>query len=76
MLLLDTNVILSGGRFGSFAFTEALALCVGAKANVPNVRLAEIELKKKCGGKNKKYRGVSNECRLTRCPVEISSVCW
>jgi hypothetical protein len=33
-----------GWRFGSFAFAEALALCVGAKANVPNGRLAKMEL--------------------------------
>jgi len=38
MFLFDTNVILCGGRFGSFAFAEALALCVGAKAKEPNVR--------------------------------------
>jgi hypothetical protein len=76
MLVLGTNVIRCGGRFGSFAFAEALALCVGAKANVPNVRLAKIELKKMCGGENKKYRRVGNECRLTRCSFEIWSVCW
>jgi len=27
-----------------------------------------FELKKMCGGENKKYRRVGNECRLTRCP--------
>jgi len=63
-------------RIGSFGFAEGSALCVGAKPNVPLVRLAEIELKKMCGGKNKKYRRVGNECRLTRCPVEIWSACW
>lgn len=49
MLVLDTNVIRCGGRFGSFAFAEVLALCDWAKANppagragVPNVRLAKI----------------------------------
>jgi len=26
------------------------------------VRLAKIELKKMCGGENKKYRSVGNEC--------------
>jgi hypothetical protein len=31
---------------GSFAFAEGLALCVGAKANVPFVRLAKIVFKK------------------------------
>jgi hypothetical protein len=76
MLVLGTNVILCGWRFGSFAFAEALALCVGAKANVPNVRLVKIELKKMCGGENKKYRRVGNECRLTRCSFEIWTVCW
>jgi hypothetical protein len=77
-ILFNSNSKLdcSVGRFGSFAFAEALALCVGAKANVPNVRLAKIELKKMCGGENKKYRRVGNECRLTRCPFEIWSVCW
>src|SRR5690554_6289351 len=29
-----------------------------------------------CGGENKKYRRVGNECRLTRCPFSIWSVCW
>ena len=29
-----------------------------------------------CGGENKKYRRVGNECRLTRCPILIWSVCW
>ncbi len=76
MLVLGTNVIRCVRRFGSFAFAEGLALSVGAKANVPNVRLAKIELKKMCGGENKKYRRVGNECRLSCCPVEIWSVCW
>ncbi|MCX6319711.1 MAG: hypothetical protein NTW29_20700 [Bacteroidetes bacterium] len=58
------------------AFAEGLACALGAKANVPFVRLAKIELKKMCGGENKKYRRVGNECRLTRCPFEIWSVCW
>ena len=61
---------------GSLAFAEGLACALGAKANVPFVRLAKIELKKMCGGENKKYRRVGNECRLTRCPFEIWSVCW
>jgi hypothetical protein len=47
-----------------------------AKPNVPNVRLAKIELKKSAVGKNKKYRRVGNECRLTRCSFEICSVFW
>lgn len=35
----------------------------------------KIELKKMCGGENKKYRRVGNECRLSCCPVAIWSVC-
>jgi hypothetical protein len=31
----------------------------------------KIELKKMCGGENKKYRRVGNECRLSCGPVEI-----
>jgi len=53
-----------------------LACAVGAKANVPFAGRYKIELKKMCGGENKKYRSVGNECRLTRCPLEIWSVCW
>jgi hypothetical protein len=64
------------GRNGSLAFAEGLACAVGAKANVPFAGGNKIELKKMCGGKNKKYRRVGNECRLTRCPLEIWSVCW
>jgi hypothetical protein len=47
-----------------------------AKPNVPFVRLAKIELKKSAVEKNKKYRRVSKECRLNRCPFMIWSVCW
>jgi len=64
------------GRNGSLAFAEGLAWAVGAKANVPFASRHKIELKKMCGGENKKYRRVGNECRLTRCPFEIWSVCW
>jgi len=39
------------------------------------VRLAKIELKKMCGGENKKYRRVGNECRLSCCPFVIWFVC-
>jgi hypothetical protein len=70
------NLLVRWQKSGSFGFAEGSALCVGAKPNVPLVRLAKIELKKMCGGENKKYRRVSNEFRLTRCSVEISSVCW
>jgi hypothetical protein len=60
-------------KSGYFAFAESLALSLGAKTNV---RLAKIELKKMCGGENKKYRRFGNECRLTRCSFEIWSVRW
>ena len=39
------------GKKGSFGFAEALALCVGAKLNVPLVRLAKIVFKKVRWGK-------------------------
>jgi hypothetical protein len=59
---------------GSFGFAKGRLVC-RAKPNVPFVRLAKIELKKMCGGENKKYRRVGNECRLSCCPVAIWSVC-
>ena len=62
-------------KSGSFGFAEGSALCVGAKPNVPLVRLAKIVFKKVRWKKNKKHR-VGNECRLTRCPVSIWSVCF
>jgi hypothetical protein len=34
-----------------------------------------FELKKMCGGENKKYRRVGNECRLTRCPFVVLFLC-
>ena len=43
-------------KSGSFGFAEGSALCVGAKPNVPLVRLAKLFLKKCCGEKNKKHR--------------------
>ncbi len=46
-----------------------------AACKCANVRLAKIELKKMCGGENKKYRRVGNECRLTRCPFVVSFLC-
>jgi hypothetical protein len=63
-------------KSGSFAFIEGSALIVVAKANVPLVRLAKIELKKMCVGKYEKYRRVGKECRLSCCPVEIWTLCW
>ena len=54
---------------------RSVGLVCRAKPNVPLVRWAKIELKKMCGGENKKYRRVGNECRLTRCPFAIWSVC-
>jgi hypothetical protein len=40
---------------GSFGFAEGLALCFGAKPNVPFERLAKIIFKKMRWGKKKKY---------------------
>jgi len=62
-------------KSGSFGFAEGSALCVGAKPNVPLVRLAKIVFKKVRWQKNKKHWG-RLECRLTRCPVAIWSVCF
>jgi hypothetical protein len=59
---------------GSFASLGCGLDCVACKCAVCGS--AKIELKKMCGGENKKYRRVGNECRLTRCPFEICSVCW
>ena len=61
---------------GSLAFAEGLACVLGAKANVPFAGWHKIELKKMCGGENKKYRRVGNECRFTRCLFAIWSVCF
>jgi hypothetical protein len=70
------NVIVGAlAKNGSFGFAKGRLVC-RSKPNVPFVRLAKIELKKMCGGENKKYRRVGNECRLSCCPVEIWSVCW
>jgi len=64
------KVISALARSGYFGFAEGRTVC-RAKPNVPNVRLAKIELKKMCDEENKKYRRVGKECRLIRCPFEI-----
>ena len=51
-----------------------VGLCVGAKPNVPFVRLAKIVFKKVRRKKNKKHR-VGNEFRLTLRPFVISFLC-
>jgi hypothetical protein len=57
-----------------FWLCEGLAMCVGAKPNVPLAGWLKIVFKK-CGlEKNKKHRD-GNECRLTRCPFVISFLC-
>jgi hypothetical protein len=50
-------------KSGSFGFAETLALCVGAKPNVPLVRLAKIVFKKVRVGKKYKTRSVGLSCR-------------
>jgi hypothetical protein len=74
VIIKSPNVILCVGKNGSFGFAKRWLVC-RAKPNVPFVRLAKIELKKSAVGKNKKYRRVGKECRLTRCPFVIWSVC-
>jgi hypothetical protein len=49
-------------KSGSFGFAEGLALCVGAKPNVPLVRLAKIVFKK-CGSA-KKIKHEALGCRV------------
>jgi len=44
------------GKFGSFGFAKRWLVC-RAKPNVPNVRLAKIELKKCAVGKIKNTEG-------------------
>jgi len=59
---------------GSFGFAKG-RLVWRAKPNVPFVRLAE-NFKIFCAvGKKIKHRRVGKECRLTRCPNVISSLC-
>jgi hypothetical protein len=61
------------GKNGSFGFAEGAALCVGAKPNVPLVWLARIFFKKVRWVKKTSGR---LECRFTRCPVAIWSLCF
>ncbi|MFN8368835.1 MAG: hypothetical protein U0Y96_16475 [Candidatus Kapaibacterium sp.] len=49
-------------KSGSFGFAEGFALCVGAKPNVPLVRLAKIVFKK-CGSA-KKIKHEALGCRV------------
>jgi len=49
-------------KSGSFGFAEGTALCVGAKPNVPLVRLAKIVFKK-CGSA-KKIKHEALGCRV------------
>jgi len=59
---------------GSFGFAKRWLVC-RAKPNVPFVRLAKIVFKKVRLQKIKKHKG-RLECRITRCPVVIWSVCF
>jgi len=60
---------------GPFDFALGLACAVGAKPNVLTkafgMRWAKIELKKSAVGKNKKYRTVGKEVRLTCFPFDM-----
>jgi len=44
--IINDNILGAVAKNGSFAFAEGSALCGGAKANVPFVRLAKIVFKK------------------------------
>ena len=57
-----------------FWLCEGLAMCVGAKPNVPLAGWLKIVFKK-CGWEKNKKHKVGNECRLTRCPFVISFLC-
>jgi hypothetical protein len=52
------------GENGSFGFAEALGLCVGAKPNVPLVRLVKIGLKKCAVRKKIKHEALG--CRVRK----------
>jgi hypothetical protein len=54
--IINLNILGAVVKNGSFAFAEGSALWVGAKANVPFVRLAKIVFKKVRWKKNKKHR--------------------
>jgi hypothetical protein len=60
----------ASAKNGSFAFAEVSALCVGAKANVPFVRLAKIELKKCAVGKIKNTKGSAMSVGLLVVPLK------
>ena len=66
-------VICAVAKNGSFGFAKG-RLCVSGKTKCTICGLAKIVFKKVRWKKNKKH-WVGNECRLTRCPVAIWSVC-
>jgi hypothetical protein len=62
-------------KSGSFGFAEGSALCVGAKPNVPLVRLAKIVFKKCAVGKKyntKRWAVVSEKSPLLSLYVVLS----
>ena len=65
--------IQSVGKKWLFWFCEALALCVGAKPNVPLVRLAKIVFKKCAVEKNKNTEALAfgSAVCLFNCPVTL-----
>ena len=58
-------------KSGSFGFAEGSALCVGAKPNVPLVRLAKIVFKK-CGSA-KKIKHEALGCRVGLLAVPLQN---
>lgn len=64
----------AGAKLALWILPKGRLVCRG-KSQCANAGRHKIELKKMCGGKNKKYNRVGNECRITRCPVALWSVC-
>lgn len=78
---MPITVIWCGGKIGSFGFACVSACAVGAKPNVPFVRLAKIVFKK-CGSA-KKIKHEALGCRVGKksavkficCPVVSMIFC-
>src|SRR5690554_342102 len=63
-------------EIGSFGFAEGSALCVGAKPNVPLVRLAKIVFKKCAVGKNKNTEALAFGSAVLWLICPVSCLCF
>ena len=64
------------GKIWLFCFCVWVGLCVGTQKQMCQMCVGKkLFLKNVRWGKNKKH-WVGNECRLTRCSLEIWSLCW